>query len=133
MKKLISLLLVLSVLAFCFTSCTSSRVCQKCDGTGWVFCCNCNGYGKLGTRCSLCEGDGKCAYCDRGKTECKKGNGHIDKYNCPICHNSGVKTCTFCNGDDECWECHGSGYSEGPTSCYYCDGMGETRCTECEN
>ena len=129
MKKLISILLVLGTLAFCLTACASQSTCQICGGDGEVFCDYCLGDGKLGTRCSICEGDGKCIYCDRGKAECKTG--HTSK--CPICHNSGVKTCTWCDGDDECWKCHGSGYSEGPTTCPRCGGWGDTSCTACEN
>ena len=128
MKKLISILLIICALTCCLASCVSSRACQKCGGTGEVFCHYCVGEGKLGTRCSLCEGDGKCAYCDRGKTECKN---HVN--NCPICHGSGVKTCTFCDGADKCFKCRGSGYIQGPTKCEHCSGWGKISCTECED
>ena len=130
MKKLISILLLISALTFCLASCT----CEKCDGDGMVFCEYCLGEGESsGIRCDLCEGDGECAYCDGGKykewmlcTACY-GKG------CSGCKDEGwIVRCVFCD-DNECFKCDGTGYAEEPTTCVYCNGIGERPCVKCNN
>ena len=132
MKKLISILLLISALTFCLASCT----CERCDGDGMMFCGYCLGEGKRGTLCKWCDGDRKCSSCTDGLIR--------NWGTCSSCHGKGCykcdngkwwnyKECKFCDGKGVCSDCNGTGYEVEPTTCVYCNGIGERPCVECNN
>lgn len=89
-------------------------------------CDDCNGYGQV--RCEDCDGSGNadCRECDaNGKVECNNcdGDGEIDGESCDSCSGDGEVTCDYCDGEGtvECQNCNG-----GETTCYECNGTGES-------
>ncbi len=87
--------------------CWGTGVCERCDGTGLVFCLRCQGSGKTSILCWKCQGTGK----DGNGNPCEEcgGSGNHGEEECPDCHGSGSCTCEQCEGSKKCPACHGTG------------------------
>lgn len=119
---------------------SSSGVCKKCKGNGWIkkpkcdeeLCPECNGDGtrkiESWAACTTCKGKGlvekeeQCPDCNGDGTlmikdwaSCKKcnGKGHTVRI---IEHHEELQRCEYCDGQylvpiyEECWRCKGLGY-----------------------
>ena len=87
--------------------CWGSGVCERCDGTGLVFCLRCNGTGKCIKLCWKCQGTGK----GESGNPCEEcgGIGNHGEEECPDCHGTGKCVCEQCEGSKKCPACHGTG------------------------
>ena len=113
------------------------ETCEDCDGKGEIcpygeackgsaiysdaryVCGNCNGAGdsalwqlRNGGPCSACNGTG------RGS---KLVSGEVIKEGCDVC-----------DGDGNCWTCHGNGYTTKMLECEDCEGKGWFSCPDCQ-
>jgi hypothetical protein len=94
--------------------------CDRCDGSGEVYCRTCDGNGSVD--CCICLGNGNfdCSECE--------GNGYVwdeeqqDDVRCEECYGRGTIPCDECDGrgNIECDDCGGCG----DVSCPDCDGDG---------
>lgn len=108
MKKILSLVLVISAFVLLTGMVSGDRDCSRCDGTG-----------KITDNCSFCGG--------RGWRDCSLCNGQ-KSLRCTVCGGAGSYACPHCHGrNDECRYCGG----EGTIKCDRCSGTGSINCTSC--
>ena len=138
MKKIIIILLAISTLLLCFTSCA----CKTCAGDHDILCKTCNGKGK--EICSYCDGNGDCDDCIRGMVRddpCSNKNcnyGYVTtsfgKLECGECDGTGLeeRECHWCDGSGQCCICDGTGLKKDAKTCQDCSGTGRMDCPDCE-
>jgi len=98
------------------------RVCQFCNGTGFVSCNKCIGTGKV--MCITCGGGGtkSCHRCG--------GSGQIFSYDA-LSKSNKYTPCTSCGGSGRsgCTRCQRSGH----VVCTFCGGNGRIKCLHCRS
>ena len=139
MKKIISILLLITTMALCLASCGK---CETCDGNETIMCRACYGRGK--ETCDMCFGNGDCDDCANGivkDAHCSNSNcnyGYVTtsfgRLECQECDGTGYeeRECYYCDGSGQCFKCDGTGLKENAQTCSNCEGNGRIDCPNCE-